>query len=88
MAELMVMKATCKLRLFQVGSDMLVRHLLETHLDKKELLQVRARQPRILDCDSGSCDVAYLLLGPRPPPASRCCFFTLRDAISVAVYCV
>ena len=38
MRQLMVVKTTCQLSLFQVSSDMLIRHLLETSLEKIHLL--------------------------------------------------
>jgi hypothetical protein len=37
-AELVVVKATCELRLLQVGGDMLVRHLLHSRLEKISFL--------------------------------------------------
>jgi len=37
--QLVVVKTACQLSLFQVSSDMLIRHLLETSLEKIHLLR-------------------------------------------------
>lgn len=42
MAELVVVKAAGKLRLLQMGSDVLVRHLLEPGLEKVYFLWERS----------------------------------------------
>jgi hypothetical protein len=82
MRELVIVKPARQLSLFEVGSNVLVGHLLKTGLDKICLLNL------VLAADTSQLRLAssHLLITPSTSTAGRRSLAALCDAVVVAVH--